>query len=872
MQHMFSKLYLGSVLFILFIQSAVAQYIEWDTLTVKHPFLMYSADKLPELRQRIASDTRTRNLYLQILNQSRNRSDVQITRSRIAKSGAFVLAVGLKEDGTALDLAEIQSLTGMLHTYFHEIDPTVQANSSEYQWRSVELMQFCEAYDFYRGYEMSADTTVERTLATFAEGMQRELRSPIVLHNNLTLKLAAALGMASLTLKGSELPDVRRKTEDWFLYTHRFIHDVLNKYQGTFALNGYSEGPYYFRYAMMSLLPFFQACNNAIGFDDYAIAVNGSLLGNMLYTPGIGNLTRWIASLRLPDGRLPAFEDTYMDTRFPEFATIAQLGLRDTLAAWRNYSGTASLTDDALFAALSETYDSRIEYLCAGAKELDTPPSTPRVSFMPEAGYVVYRSSWSPDATYFALIGKYGVARTGGSTFGSGHKHANETGFIMASGGELLAIEPGYYQYSYRDSLIYGKNHNIILVDGKGPDQTSILNFLIGADTYIEDTLSSQWGSVSTASTTYQDATISRTSVFFNNKFVILKDIVTSNAPHRFTHQIHGNGLESAGTFSMTAPGTCVWQSGNERLFANVTATAQALSYETPVRKHAPSYMKFEDHTALYSSANGTAATFQTMLVPAPVPASAVFQEVDSAFNAHAVSCVVGSDIFVSAVAQSNAPFSVKTALGAIESDAQFGIIGADQTTEVTLFLEKAKACSLNGKPVFASNAPATLFTHIAAKSIDLTLRSVADVVFSIYLGFEPDTITGQGFKWSMNGNRLVVTSAGGRAEMRIHLSNTPTGVENPGAMHTTDEFDIYPNPVTASADGIHLVNKSNYTGRNTISIYNSLGTKIISVDAENIQGESKPLFIPLHSIPKGLYIMEFTSSSGTQRKAFIVQ
>ena len=67
---------------------------------------------------------------------------------------------------------------------------------------------------------------------------------------------------------------------------------------------------------MQNLIPFFLAIDVAFDGGDFTVA--GRSAASPLRDPKYQRLLEWIATLRMPDGMLPPFEDTYFQAWFPE--------------------------------------------------------------------------------------------------------------------------------------------------------------------------------------------------------------------------------------------------------------------------------------------------------------------------------------------------------------------------------------------------------------------------------------------------------------------------------------------------------------------------------------------------------------------------
>lgn len=140
---------------------------------------------------------------------------------------------------------------------------------------------------------------------------------------------------------------------------------------------------------------------------------------------------------------------------------------------------------------------------------------------------VVLRDNWGPDTVSVWFAGKdptwplqyrYGTYSQGDA----GH-------FVLAGWDEFLAADSGYDHWKSKD--YYGAEfHNVLLVDGKGPEQATTAE-LSGVVTE---------GPVrrATATVSYQGVTIRRTLALVRGRYLLVVDRVQAAAEHEYTWQV----------------------------------------------------------------------------------------------------------------------------------------------------------------------------------------------------------------------------------------------------------------------------------------------------------------------------------------------
>lgn len=607
----------------------------WTGWGIDFPRTLLVREEIPDTRARLEDPT-MRFLYngiyqsaLGSIPSGNSTSDVRRSRGRIAKNAAFVLLIDRKPNGAplvALTDSERITLTekiiGLLESINIDITPISLTNPSGYddwQWRSKEMIDFLSALDMLTGTEVERSRldSSRHILQRYAGNLYREANRSIIgltffglVKNNHALMTSGALGVAAVVLDSMTSSDAAERPENWLAAAlwnidNIFWRDAARQSEPN-QIAGYAEGPYYLRYAALNLFPFFRALRNVLPDTVLSVEFNASIrmIRHPWYDPNYALLYEWPRLIRSPDGRLPALGDTYIDAGFPELALVE----RD----WPMSGGASVLADQ-----LTSTVDLRANVIAARATTLDSSASLMRS--LPEAGDLLFRSSWDSTATYVHFAGQHGLRRTSGA----GHSQADETSFIVQQGDEILALDPGYLKYTRRSEVGSATDHNMILVDRSGP-AIGAPGVPGGADAWIERTFSLPGISFGVVRTAYSGAEIERDVIARDAKRFYLADFITSSSAHDYTWQLHGNGRtggdSSTGIFTPKFDSyEGVWERPGASLRARVIGRNGTQIYDTATGKHEFRYDSATSHTTMLVEQRGETSTeFLAALLPQP--------------------------------------------------------------------------------------------------------------------------------------------------------------------------------------------------------------------------------------------------------------
>lgn len=824
----------------------------------------------------ISTDELARTLYRTLFTTAGSEPTSPTEASRVAKACGFVLLTGLDTTLSPLTATQQSSISTRLRDLLLAINTEITPVVEDFQWRAVELMQYSAAYDYYRSIH-GPDRVIETRIADFAGDAYTRLDQPIIVRNNLSLKLAAALGHAALVLRGNG--DVLDPlAERCFAMAYDCIEETMWGYQSdSTGMYGYSEGPYYFRYAMMSTLPFLLALD--VAAEEGALRLGERTYPSLLRLERWQRLFEWIAAIRMPDGTLPVFEDTYAGTWFPELHILPDLRAGSALAGWSEFDRMGRpLQASSLAAELTRTFDFRPEYLLNISMAKAQPATGLPSVILPDAGYAAFRSGWEARDVYFGLIGKHGRARTHRSPMGSGHKHANETAFLLSANGESLAIEPAYHSSAMRDSLVYAKNHNVILVDGKGADSVSYGNFLFGADAYITDTLSCQSGGMLRISTAYQNAAIERSAYMLDGRFVVLRDAAASPLQRTYTHQLHGNGLREDGRYTYDATSrTAQWTSGAMRLSARVEAVNAVPVQQDDSELHAPGYKSFARHSVLRSSVGADQAVFHTILLPHPVSQDVRTAEIKADRHASVLTASIDGWELLSVVA-STAQMSrvAHPALGPVYGNGRAWQCILDPAGRPAFWmLDEGSVIQLaSGRIMLSSPMPLSALIASADDHMMLSVRNVSARELRVRVPYVPRSVDGSGVaSWSVNGPLLQLYLNDDDADVRITFSGSPTAVETRTRSVGPRLGAPWPNPVHASS-GAQTTVQVDIPGGGLaqLTLLDRLGRACRSIPIDSTGPDAQYLRMDVSDLNAGLYFLRLETSVGVFHQRLLVQ
>jgi hypothetical protein len=647
-------------------------------------------------------------------------------RARSAKNAAFIRLINLKPAASntldTLTAAEKAQLETNIILLLETINTTVDSPFSyeNWQWRSKELIDYLTAYDLLRGAGVSAATLqISQTkLQEFSAKLYTEASRNIFgnvflngMKNNHLLMTASALGMAGVVLNDGGSATIAYQPQTWINAGMYAIDNVMwrdaQRQSEPGIIAGYAEGPYYFKYAMQNCLPFFRAFGNFLPDGNYSFTWNNVTrqIRNPYFDPNYDLLYEWAAEITMPDGRLPALEDSYIDMAMPELAITGKPQFVKNFYP-QNLEPAQLKTLDA---QLDGTVDLRANFLAANVNPL--PETEKRLTSLPTSGNLIFRSGTGFQSNYLHVYGKNGKMLTSSG----GHNHGDASSFSLYAYGQLLALDAGYIKYDRRTEVGNATNHNLVLVDGAGP--------LIGtsgaandAEAFIQDAFETEKLTYGEVKTTYNGAGITRKTLNIRGEYYLMADFISAAAPHNFTWQLHGFGLENGttaqGTFTDNATeheGT--WQKNGVSLKAHVTATNGASTYSKTTSIHETTYNQTENHTTfLVTKDNVSQTQFLATLQPYSTSAAAT-----STLSLTNLAGLVNTSPDFTDLAFTQADTVLQTVNTVelplpVKSDANFSFFSVANTGEFAqLFLENGTTLFYGSEQIIQSNKRANI-------------------------------------------------------------------------------------------------------------------------------------------------------------------
>ncbi|MCA0427266.1 MAG: T9SS type A sorting domain-containing protein [Bacteroidetes bacterium] len=460
------------------------------------------------------------DIYQQIINEIASsfyllpdKGSIEIESDRgteWAKNAAFVYFMNIDTNGIELTPTFRDSLKHEALEMLYKCNARRGENKFESSepWDAIQqhiaadIINMCITYELLRAggadnYLPGAKNELQIFVGAFykrASGLSSTLSH--YLNNNLTLRSAAALGMASVVLhdRGAGIFRHNYKPKYWASKAHARIRQTMfSSKRKTQAReingesSGYFEGPGYFAYAAELMLPFFVAYDNFVDNKEFTkvyteaniFAWNRESVTNYKYNVHWQMMFGWFNSIVQPKGIVPTYDDS----------SIRGLANICTFAKDKKYSLTA---DENLINLLDkQNYNARADVLAYNNfadPEIYTTP-TRYYSNGSSGNFLIKTDNRTPldNSQYLHFLCEPEINADNwldelGRIFRHGHEHPDHGSFTISAGKEMLAIDPPYMGYSNRYLINYPHHHNIVTVNGEGPDYG-----IDGFDAYFED-------------------------------------------------------------------------------------------------------------------------------------------------------------------------------------------------------------------------------------------------------------------------------------------------------------------------------------------------------------------------------------------------
>ncbi len=755
----------------------------WHPERTAYPRTIYKASELDAIKARLGRFPYN-ELYSRVLVQAGRTPapaaekfdpPVQYDNANIAKSAAFVFAVSGND-------AYRQKAIGILKTVPEKFD-TLSFELLDRDIHIAEaLMCYAQALDMLlgAGAVSSADRNViEGRLGNITEKFFNNWAELICgayefARNNHHTKMASAFGMVAIVLNNHPMAKV------WIDYAMNEVETDLNSL--TAADGGYAEGPNYWTYSAVNVLPFAWA---------YHLFNNGqteTFTDRPCYLSGLGQngkslavkdffsdwkikaLSEWMIKVRQPDGLTPPLDDSNLSGYFN--AIIAGV-YREGVFAGDWLSSSAYLQSQSCA-------DLSVDIICDYDDGI-TPvePSWEPSMLMKEAGNAVMRSGWGADDTYVMFLAENGKARTNGY----GHEHPDGLSFILYAMGKSLAIDSGYINYENHDLVRYAKNHNLILVDGKGP--VPGLYTAEGVDAFFTDFMTTPFMDYCSAWTEFSGIRHSRSLLFPDKRYLVVSDDVKNNGIllHTYNWLLHGNGGGSTGgTFTSASDGG-LWVNGNAALRAVVVSPEGNLNLSAYDDYHGFIWGRKETHSVLRADIRAKNARYLAVLYPYAAGTGEPEIKPLNVTDGKAITIAEPDNttlVRVQAVSKKGQAWSLggingKPEFPSLNSDARLIQISAGNDGTLNgIFLEDASGLIVNGNAIFSSESKIILALSFSEGIISGHIIVPSGTSLDLFTGGVPLSVEGDtvsGFVSLGQGMTRIYFS--GQGDFAVYLSGS---------------------------------------------------------------------------------------------------
>ncbi len=789
------------------------------------------------------------------------------TRGTHCKNAAFAYLINKKISGNNLittpsnerDTLLKRALT-LLNNMNYGVDSITFSNLTAYdswQWRSKEIINYALAYDGLKGalVKDSLLLTAKANLQLFTGNLYKECHRSLLGNsfwtfnkNNFALIMCAALGTSAIVINDATSSNFNFQPSAWLYCAlartdSLFWFDVNHKsIKG--KLSGYAESPYYFLYALQHLNSFFIGLNNYVN-DDYIYTNYATNIKNIvqpLHDTDYNTLFDWLYLIRMPDGRVPAIDDTYQDV----YNTQLALTGRRKYYTRNFYDKMSKYQSNSFINSLYGADDYKVNFLGLNYTQYNTTFNESPTQFLKDAGDIVFRSGWDSAANYMHITAESGIPRLEGG----GHNQADEMSFIIHSKGQLVALDAGYIQYNQRSSVGQASNHNMLLVDGQGTTCGAPGNSG-GADVTIFNAFTTPSFEYSETHTNYNNTNIVRCAMMLNKRYFALWDFASSNAIRTYTWQLHGYGLEngndSLGYFvDSTQNGFCTWRKNDVTLQANIIAKEANPNFRKITNIHELSYNQPESHTALMVDVNNK---LNLSIGAVLYPYTILTDTIENSPNLITVRNGKRKEYFsLLNETESKITGSSDAVYCKLEDDSVKLIFSRNGTQTYRYEINPG---IFSAKDIIVSTAIASnLYIEDPLSQHILVYINNANTIH-LNTHYIPISVTGNNLiSWRLVGiNKTLEMITNGEGEIVIQCNGTRIvhvgiGVNNTG--ETT--LLIYPNPIS---NGVNIVSEIPIK---TIALYTTNGLKILQDTTTRIN---------LEALPAGLYMLSIETEDG---------
>ena len=784
----------------------------------RHPSLLFDAGHVEIMKERIQREPYS-SWWQTVLSRAQSAPSTyteERTKARMAKSLAFAY---LMTDDESFAQQAVDALKQMRF-------PPRDGDLGEPHNEGEVVALYAVAYDMIHNFVASDPESLSEIRLILAEEAERLRKGIVIVEVNLgitTLKIRlhetpdprnpnelhldnwhvrayGGLGLAALVL--SDHPGIDDRTpQNWAnrafdLVTRSMAHQI-DEEDG-----GYAEGPFYSRYAADVYLPYMFALKNVMGIDLFA-------------DPQIAKMHDWSVNLRLPDGRRPNIEDGHLDDFYGHYLAAVDADGPVHLWDWLNNGKGLYVREFSEMDAIA-IYDDSVVPM-----EPDRGPSI----FMPGAGDAVFRSSWGTDATYMLLRGEHGRARAQGL----GHEHPDETSFIIYAGGEMLALDAGYINFTNHSKVNSGRNHNVVLVDGEGPPNLIVANESIdgGNDAFIENAFVSPFMDYAEVRAGYANVDVRRSVMFADHSYFVVADELRDDASHTYQWRLHGHGGGTSGGSYARIGNLARWSRSQAELLAFVDDTEEVVFSERDTI-HSFDFLQEPTHTMLLAEKSGTNVNFLSVLYPRAVEQSEPEISAVEGTAGQVVQIANGEDRdFAWVESPETAGIAFTTLEGEVSSDGHFGLVRFSDGILAGYALRSGKSLRVGGEPIFTATELVDVSMEVGSTLVEGYLRG-PDGGYRISLplrgSLESATFTGTLDRKSQDGGFLRLDLTGeGILSVAVNTATAVASVDEA----TPTSFVLsqnYPNPFNAETVIEFQVPRDDVV---RLSVYNLQGQRV---------------------------------------------
>jgi hypothetical protein len=330
-------------------------------------------------------------------------------------------------------------------------------------------------------------------------------------------------------------------------------------------------------------------------------------------------------------------------------------------------------------------------------------------------------------------------------------------------------------------------NHNMILVDGAGP-QIGDLQNSNDADGFIQNAFDKEKLDYGEVQTSYQNASITRRFLFIRNKYFINSDYVSASSNHDFAWQLHGYGIEGGtagdeGSFTDNlANGEGIWTKGTMSLLAHTAVEGGASSYSKTTAEHEYDFDSARTHTVMLAVKNSVSSTgFLSALYPYSSAPAQITTLNSSYYTALRVNDSPYADI--AAMKQDTILRTMDTSVThlprSLSSDGTFLLLSHKTTVDMNeqWFAIGAKHLYYGADSLFTANARVTLSVQQTSDyQLSGYCSQAAEIV--IFVGANAQSVNGNNISsWLFINQDYISITFSGESYFKINTS-TPLPVE----------------------------------------------------------------------------------------------